>query len=437
VSGTREQLIDLYSAAVNGANVESLTANAVASVPLERRHRVWVFAFGKAALPMAHAAVETLHRALAEVAGGVVVAPEPGESPAGTIPVLVGDHPIPGRRSFAAAARIGQVFAQKRGSDLGIVLISGGASSLIGAPLRGSSEADLSLLYELLLGSGLDIGGMNAVRKRFSLWAGGRMALALAPAPTQCFAVSDVPDDDLATIGSGPCVADPTRVKQVVELLQRTGLYTRISASMRQYLTDTARGASPETPKPGHPAFAHVSARVIANNASALHAAANAARRSGFTTVVNEQPIVGDAAAAGVRLADALIALREKAEPGSAHCVIWGGETTVTLRLPATPGGRCQELALSASKRLAEAGDKAHGIFALAAGTDGRDGVTDAAGAVIDASTWTTISSAGKDPDSALRAHNSYDVLSAANALFKPGMTGTNVMDVVIGLVRA
>jgi glycerate 2-kinase len=437
VSGAREQLIDLYSAAIAGADVESLTANAVANVLLERRHRVWVFAFGKAAHAMANAAVGTLHRALAEVAGGIIVAPEAGESPAGTISVMVGDHPVPGRRSVAAATRIGQLLSQKRGSDLGIILLSGGASSLIGAPIRGVSEADLSHLYELVLGSGLDIAGMNAIRKRFAMWGGGRMALALAPAPTQCFAVSDVPGDDLATIGSGPCVADPTRVKQVIELLQRTNLYARISASMRQHLTDTARGAIPETPKPGHPAFAHVSARVIANNSAALHAAANAARRSGFTTVVNEQPIVGDAAAAGVRLADALIALREKAEPGSLHCVIWGGETTVTLRMPATPGGRCQELALAASKRLAEAGDRASGIFALAAGTDGRDGVTDAAGAVIDASTWLTMSNAGKDPETALRAHTSYDALSSANALFKPGMTGTNVMDVVIGLVRA
>ena len=437
MSGAREQLIDLYGAAVAGADVESLTANEVASVPLERRHRVWVFSFGKAAHSMANAAVATLHKALAEVAGGVIVGPEPGDAPAGTISVMVGDHPVPGRRSFAAASRIGQIFSQKRGNDLGIVLLSGGASSLIGAPVRGLSEADLSHLYELVLGSGLDITGMNAIRKRFAMWGGGRMALALAPAPTHCFAVSDVPGDDLPTIGSGPCVADPTRVKQVVELLQRTGLYTKISASMRQYLTDTARGATPETPKPGHPAFAHVSARVIANNSSALHAAANAARRSGLTTVVNEQPLVGDAAVAGTRLADALLALREKAEPGSSHCVIWGGETTVTLRTPTMPGGRCQELALSASKRLVEAGDRASGIFVLAAGTDGRDGITDAAGAVIDASTWSTMSSAGKDPESALRAHASYDALSAANALFKPGMTGTNVMDVVIGLVRA
>ena len=437
MSGTREQLIDLYSAAITGADVESLTANAVASVPVERRHRVWVFSFGKAAHAMAGAAVTTLQRALAEVAGGIVVAPEAGIAPVGNIPVMVGDHPIPGRRSFAAAARISQLIAQKRGTDLGIVLLSGGASSLIGAPLRGMSEADFSQLYELVLSAGLDIHEMNAIRKRFSLWGGGRMARALAPAPTYCFVVSDVPGDDLATIGSGPCVADPTRVDQVIDLLKRSGLFGKISSSMRQYLLDTARGAIPETLKPAHPAFAHVSARVIANNASALNAVATTARRSGFTTTVHEQPIVGDAAAAGTRVAETLLAIHERAEAGSAHCVIWGGETTVTLRGPSPAGGRCQELALAAAQHLAGAGERARGISALAAGTDGRDGATDAAGAVVDASTWTAITNAGRDPAAALRAHESYDALASVNALFKPGMTGTNVMDVVIGLVRA
>jgi glycerate 2-kinase len=436
VSGAREQLIELYCAAIAGADIESLTANAVAAVPMERRSRVWVFAFGKAAHAMAGAAVGALQRGLAEIAGGIVVGPEAGEAPVGTIQVMVGDHPVPGRRSFAAAARIGQLIKEKRGNDRGIVLLSGGASSLIGAPLRGMSEADFSQLFDLVLGSGLDINGMNAIRKRFSIWGAGRMALALAPAPTHCFAVSDVPGDDLPTIGSGPCVADPTRVQQVIDLLQRSGIHGKVSSSFRQYLLDTARGVIPETPKASHPAFAHVTARVVANNGAALNAAATTARSSGLTTWVNEQALVGDAASAGARVAEALLEARDRAEPGSAQCLIWGGETTVALRMPAAPGGRCQELALAAAKRLGEAGERAHGIVALAAGTDGRDGATDAAGAVIDASTWAAIGKTGLDPTAALRAHESYDALSSVGSLFKPGLTGTNVMDVVIGIVK-
>lgn len=431
----REQLIDLYCAAVAGADVESLTANAVASVPMERRHRVWLFAFGKAAHAMAGAAVTALHRGLAEVAGGIIVAPEHAEAPSGTIQTVVGDHPVPGRRSFAAATRLGQVIGQKRGVDLGIVLLSGGASSLIAAPLRGMSEADLSQLYELLLGSGLDIHQMNAIRKRFSCWAAGRMALTLAPARTHCFAVSDVPGDDLGTIGSGPCVPDATRVQRVIDLLESVNLSDRISSSFRHYLIDTARGVVPETPKSTHPAFAHVTARVVSNNASALTAAAAAARRMGFLTSVREQPLVGEASSAAEQVVRALLAARERSEQGATQCMIWGGETTVTFQGPAPRGGRCQELALAASRHLAVAGERANGIALLAAGTDGRDGLTDAAGAIVDAATWNTIGAA-RDADAALRNHESHDALASANALFSPGLTGTNVMDVTIGLVR-
>ena len=436
MTGAREQLIALYRAAVAGANVESLTADAVASVPLERRRRVWVFAFGKAAQPMAHAAVSMLDRALAEIAGGVVVSTDDGDSPSGTLSMIAGDHPIPGRRSFNAGSRIAQIVSQKRGGDLGFVLLSGGTSSLISAPLRGLSESDLAQLNELLLGSGLGIAQVNAVRKRFSMWAAGRLALALAPARSYCFAVSDVPGDDLATIGSGPCVPDPTKVKQVIELLESVHLLGKISPSFRQYLADSARGAIPETPKATHPAFAHVTARVIANNKGALQAVAAAGRRAGFSARVAEDALLGEATPAGARVAEALIALRERGDRGATQCVVWGGETTVALRGPAPQGGRCQELALSAAKHLSDAGERAQGITLIAAGTDGRDGPTDAAGAVVDASTWGAIAATGRDPSAALRAHESYDALHSVNALVRTGPTGTNVMDVTIGLVE-
>lgn len=431
----RQQLIDLYCAAVAGADAESLTANAVAKVPLERRHRVWVFAIGKAAHAMAAAAVTTLRRSLAEVAGGVIVAPEHAPSPVGTILSLVGDHPIPGKRSFAAAAQLEQTLKKKRaaGGDLGVVLISGGASSLIGAPLKGMSEADLTHLYEILLGSGLDIHQMNAVRKRLSLWGAGRMALALAPARTHCFAISDVPGDDVASIGSGPCVPDPTLAREIVFSLEEAGLFNRIAPSFRQYLLDAQRGVIPETPKDSHPAFAHATSSVIGGNATALGAAATAARRLGMNVIVEEQPVVGDAADAAVRLVQRLQMLKQRATPGSVQCCIWGGETTVALRNGAAPGGRCQHLALAAARALATGGE---GISLIAAGTDGRDGTTDAAGAVVDATTWNAIGAAGRNPEQSLQAFESNAALASVGALFKPGMTGTNVMDVMIGIVK-
>jgi glycerate-2-kinase len=381
--------------------------------------------------------VSTLERSLAEIPGGVVVAPVAADAPCGTVSVMVGDHPVPGRRSFAAAARISELITQKRGVDLGIVLVSGGASSLIAAPMRGMSESDLSLVYEQLLGAGLDIHEMNAIRKRFSRWAAGRLTLALAPARSYCLAVSDVPGDDIASIGSGPCVPDPTSVHAVLDSLKRVELFDRMPSSFRQYLLDTARGVVPETPKASHPAFAHVTARIIATNAIALNAAAAAARRAGFETVVHGKPLVGDASVAGERIARELMTLRASARRGSVHCHIWGGETTVSLRGPAPPGGRCQELALAASRELGAAGERGSGISILAAGTDGRDGPTDAAGAIVDETTWLAIGAAGRDATESLRAHESYDALAVAGALFKPGLTGTNVMDITVGLVRA
>ena len=437
MSGAREQLEALYCAAVGGASVESLTASAVAAIPLERRHRVWVFAFGKAANSMARAAVSTLERSLAEIAGGVVVAPDPADPPCGTVSMAVGDHPIPGRRSFAAAARISELVTQKRGVDLGIVLVSGGATSLIAAPLRGMSESDLSLVYELLLGAGLDIHEMNAVRKRFSRWGAGRLTLALAPARLFCLAVSDVPGDDIASIGSGPCVPDPTTVRTVMDSLNRVQLFDSLPPSFRQHLLDTARGVVPETPKASHPAFAHVTARVIANNAIALTAAAGAARRAGMDTVVHGESLIGEASRAGERIARELIGLRSNARQGSVLCHIWGGETTVSRRGPAPAGGRCQELALAAARELATAAERSNGVAILAAGTDGRDGPTDAAGATDAGARWGAINASGRDAAAALRAHESYDALASAGALFKPGLSGTNVMDITIGLVRA
>jgi glycerate-2-kinase len=314
--------------------------------------------------------------------------------------------------------------------------MSGGATSLIGAPLRGMNEADLTLLYELLLESGLDIGDTNAVRKRFSRWSAGRLALALAPAATHCLAISDVAGDDLGVIGSGPCVPDPTTVKDVTAILQRANLLSRIPQTHREFLTAVGRGTIPETPTAAHPAFAHVSAKVIGNNDLALEGAAAFAREQSLTVDVAPSRLTGEAARIGESIARTLIATR--ANGGANRCMLWGGETTVTLSASssASPsgGGRCQELALAAARVLHDAGESANGIVMLAAGTDGRDGATDAAGAIVDATTWSAIAAAGRDPSQALAAHESYGALRAANALIPRRATGTNVNDIVAGI---
>ena len=446
----RDVLRQLYEAAVAGAATGPVTSRAVSALAIPRDRRVWIVAVGKAAHAMAAAAVASLNRTLNQIVGGLIVAHEDAPSPYGTLSVVRGDHPVPGARSFAAAQRIGELAARMKSGDVALALVSGGASSLIAAPLRGMSENDLTRMYELLLGSGLDINAMNTVRKRFMRWGGGRLALAIAPAGTLCLAVSDVIGDDISTIGSGPCVPDPTTADDCIEILENANLLDRLAKPFRTYLLDVSRGAEPETPKRGHPAFAHGSARVIANNRGALEAAADRARALGASAVyVVDRPLTGEASQRGEDIARWLLEL--SAKPGAngsraPRFVIWGGETTVTLHARTAagratppgappPGGRCQELALAASRVLAEAGERAAGITLLAAGTDGRDGPTDAAGAWIDGSTWSQVRGAGVDPERALAGHESHAALRAAGALFAPGPTGTNVMDVVIGIV--
>jgi hydroxypyruvate reductase len=443
----------LYDAAVAGAAPGPVTTAALQDFPARPGQRIWLYSLGKAAHPMAAATVAALQRSLLTIAGGVIVSPEATPSPHATVSSLQGNHPLPGRLSFTAAERIGEVAVGMRSDDVAVVLLSGGVSSLIAAPLRGMSESDLGQLFELLLGAGLDIRSMNSVRKRFTRWGAGRLALALAPARTYSFVISDVIGDDPSDIGSGPCTADPATVANVVELLKRASLLGRLSPAMRDYLTGVTRGVIPETPKRTHPAFAHVTTRVIGSNRLALDAASERAKSLSLDVECVPTPLQGDAATCGATVADALM---HRAQQGRRGCIIWGGETTVQLtsgvpafsgrpRVPAAglttavpppSGGRCQELALAAAKRLAEGGEAATRITILAAGTDGRDGTVDAAGAFAYASLWDAIRKSGHDPELALQKHDSYAVLSATGALLPRRFTGTNVMDVVIGLVE-
>ena len=217
---------------------------------------------------------------------------------------------------------------------------------------------------------------------------------------------------------------------------------------MRDYLTGVVRGVTPETPRRTHPAFAHVATRVIGSNRLSTHAAAAHAKSLGLAVVDNGSVLDGDAARCGASLASSLL---ERARDGWRGCVIWGGETTVQLDGRATPahgvaaagaasepprGGRCQELALSAARVLAEGGEAARHITLLAAGTDGRDGPTDAAGAFADATVWEAIRASGRAPELALARHDSYAVLDAVGALHRRGHTGTNVRDVVMAVLE-
>ena len=444
----RALLADLYWAAVAAAAPGPALRAALSKPGLNLTRPIHLIALGKAALPMASAAVAVLDERGIVPAGGLLVVPEVAQSPHPRLVVAVGDHPQPGPGSFAAADRLGQVVQAVQPGDEVWILLSGGTTSLIGAPLPGLRQVDLTELYRLLLGSGLDITAMNRIRKRFTRWTGGRLAAALHPAHVKNFTISDVIGDDLGSIGSGPTVPDPSTAVEVQAALRSAGLWDRVPLGLRQHLEAVIQGTAPETPKADHPAFRTTETSLIASNRLALDAAAARARTLGLESRVLDAALTGEAADVGRRLAatlldyDAINSPRAQAGPVNKDTVlIWGGETTVSLTPGAGLGGRSQELALAAAEVFAAAaargGSGAREVVLLAAGTDGRDGPTDAAGGFADAETWAAIRRAGRNPVADLQTHHGYDALAAGGALFKTGMTGTNVMDLVLGLQKS
>jgi glycerate 2-kinase len=427
----RALLEELYAAAVGAAAPGPALERALAAVvPVGP---VRIFALGKASLPMARTAVAALAARTRDPAGGLVVPPGDAPAPHPNVPVVPGDHPEPGERSRAAAEALARAASETRPGDDAWVLLSGGATSLLGAPVDGVPATDLTRLYALLLGSGLDISAMNRIRKRFSRWGGGRLAAALPAARIRVFVVSDVIGDDLPSIGSGPCAPDPATAAEVRQALEAAALAPRIAPALLALLREVEAGRAAETPKPDHPAFARVETHLIVSNRLALEAAAARAAQRGCTVRVVETPLAGEASATGRSIAHDLLRYARGSTVHQPQCVIWGGETTVTLGSEAPGlGGRSQELALSAAGILGR--EPGAGVTLLAAGTDGRDGPTDAAGAIVDGTTWAAARRAGRDPERDLAAHDAYRALDAAGALLRPGLTGTNVMDVVIGL---
>ncbi len=430
---SRSLLRTLLEAAVKAADPFAATHDALAERLSAREGdgRGWIIAVGKASERMARAALDAAAATGLEVAGGVVAGAESARFDP-PIEHIVGDHPVPGARSHRAALRIGALTHAVLPADHVMLLVSGGTSSLVAAPADGVNAAALDALFRTLLGAGegVDINVMNAVRRRFLQWGGGRLAAALVPARIEQVLLSDVIGDDASVIGSGPAVPDPLYAQDVLDLLDAHGLVDRLDGSLIDYLRDVVRGARGETPKANDAVFDNVDRPVVIGRALLLSAVVGAARSHGADAHVHDEPLAGEAAGRGAELARWLAT----AAPAGVHC--WAGETTVTLSGAHGLGGRCQELALAAAIALESAGDTARPVTLLAAGTDGRDGPTDAAGAIVDAAIPAAVRNRGLVPGELLARHDSHRALDAAGALLRTGHTGTNVADILIALVR-
>ena len=434
-SDPRVALEELYRAAIGAAAPGPALTAALDRLP-SPPHAPTLIAIGKAAPGMLRAA----HKWLAargetpDSAIGIGLDTDDGEPAIPGSTMYRGDHPIPGEASLAAANALDQFLTRRGRAGETWLLLSGGASSLVAAPVDGIPPADFVHLQRVLFGSGLDISAVNRVRKRFSRFAAGRLAAALAPGPVRVFAMSDVPSNDLTSIGSGPCEPDASSAAELRPLLDGASLWDAFPESIRAYLLAVESGDRPETLKPGDPVFRGVSSIVVADNTLARDAVASCALGMGYRVQVSEAPLRAGASETGRTLGDFLLDAA-RVHRNRARCYIWGGETTVELGDEPGAGGRCQELALAVARRL-DAEQVESRVTLLAAQTDGRDGPTDAAGAVVDGYTWGRIRSAGRNPADDLARHQSYPALDSAGALLRVGPTGTNVMDVVIGLIQ-
>ena len=388
-------------------------------------HNVFIIGAGKGAGRMAQALLPLLGEHLV---GGSVVVPHDAVLSLDPVSVIVAEHPLPGSGSLRGGTQLAAMLAERGPSDLICFCLTGGASSLLVGPVPGVSLEDKLTMNRLLLACGADIQEINTVRKHLSRLKGGQLARLAAPASVISFILSDVIGDDLSTVGSGPTVADPTTFVEAWRILERYELLSASPESVTRHLSAGMRGSVAETPKPHDPIFARVHNYLLGSNRLALEAAASDARHRGFDVHMLPEPVAGDTTQAARAFAQQL--RTRLAQDRSPTCVLAGGETTVQLTGTGR-GGRNQEFALVVAQQLQ---DEA-GWTLLSAGTDGRDGPTDAAGAYVDGTSIRRARAKGLDPSAALRNNDSYTFFAALGDVFQPGPTGTNVMDIKIVLI--
>ena len=428
------ELMALYDAAVAAAHPDVCLP---AHLPLPPEGGQLILAgAGKAAAAMA-AAAETHYRTLGVLdrVAGFTTAPHGYlgalHDPPKVIRVVSARHPTPDAASVRAAGQTLRFVATAGERDLVLVLLSGGASALWAAPAPGLDIASKTALTRGLLKCGADIHEMNTVRRHLSRIKGGRLRKA-TPARMLTLAISDVPGDDPATIGSGPTVADATTLADARAILARRRPQMEMLGLVVPAAVDAALAAPEnETPKPDDPAFATAAYRIIATPAASLAAAAALARQAGYHVIDLGDAVTGEAR--DVALAHARLAREAKAS-GRKTAIISGGELSVTVRNAGGRGGRCQEYTLA----LALALDGLQGVAALAADTDGIDGgegkVTDPAGAIV---TSATLGQRHLDAKKFLDNNDATGFFEAAGGLVVRGPTHTNVNDFRVILVDA
>ena len=397
--------------------------------------RIVVVGAGKAGSGMA----EGLEQVLGErIDSGLVIVPDAHGASCSRITLTEGRHPLPDEQGAQSTGRILEMVRAADARALVICLLSGGASALLVAPAAGLTLDQKVETTRLLLASGADIAEVNAVRKHLSTVKGGLLAAAAHPAPVLSLVISDVVGDRLEVIASGPTFPDRSTFVDAREVLGRRRLLQRVPTAVREHLERGALGMIPDTPKPGNPLFRDVRHCVAASNRIALDAAAAGARSLGYEVILLGAELEGEAREAARMLAGEVRRVAQGLAPGSRPvCLLSGGETTVTVTGSGI-GGRNQEFALAFALEI----DGLEGVALLSGGTDGVDGPTDAAGAIVDGDTAELARGVGLDPAASLIGNDSHRFFvelgrrAGGSPLLVTGPTGTNVMDIQAVVVR-
>ena len=441
----RHILLDIFNAALAAADPYNAVLKAVrlernqlqiagAKYDLDSFERVIVIGAGKATARMALAMEALLGK---KISSGLIVVKEGHTAPLSIVDQVEAAHPVPDEAGLRAAQGILQMACAADEKTLVICLLSGGASALLVAPAEGITLQDKQTVTGLLLKAGASIDELNAVRKHLSAIKGGRLAQAAYPAQVVALILSDVIGDPLDVIASGPTAPDNSTFADAWAVILKYKLQEKLPPSIKDYLLRGNAGQVPETVKEYDHSQYKIHNVIVASIRQALAAAEGKTGQLGYASRIISATLQGEARDAARFLAQAARAELIEMKPGERRCLLCGGETTVTVR-GTGKGGRNQELALAFALEI----DGWQGVSLLSAGTDGGDGPTDAAGAMVDGTTASRARELGIDPLHHLHQNNSYaffqqfDAVAGARSHFKTGPTGTNVMDIQIVLLN-
>ncbi|MBX3324986.1 MAG: glycerate kinase [Nitrospira sp.] len=393
---------------------------------LSHTERVVVVGAGKASARMAQAVEVVLGERLDD---GLVIVKTGHSLTTKRTTVFEAGHPIPNRAGLRATQRLLRLAQSLSPSDLLIVLLSGGASSLLPAPVLGVTLADKQRTTQLLLRCGATINEINIVRKHLSLIKGGRLA-ASTRAKIITLVLSDVIGDDLGSIGSGPTAADPSTFADAIAVLQHYRIWAAVPPAVRRYLKRGQKREVPETLKPGSSRGRSVHHHLIGSNTIMLEAVARTAQQAGLFTELVASPITGEALVAAKQFVELSNAVRtRRGRVRRPYCMVAGGEPTVTVTGHGK-GGRAQEFATAAALEISGLSN----AWVVALGSDGTDGPTDAAGAFVSGETVSRAKRLKVDLRAALNRHNTYPALKKLRCHIHTGPTGTNVNDLYLFL---